>query len=224
MKDYRVTVKVRNNRILRAIADAGGEPGGKWCAENGLQYGPVNDLINMTKGPLSKTGEICQVAQKLCDVLNKIPEDLWSNSQLYPLERNQSDVEMDRLEIDRLLPQAEEQSYLPDFSGLENEEISLVVDKVLSSLTERQECVIRMRYCQEMTISEVAKAQGCSRERIRQIEAIALRKLRHPLRSGVLIDCVDDVKVSPEQVAILKSERSKYLSQRCVGGADRWAE
>lgn len=38
MKDYRVTVKVRNNRILRAIEAAGGTLVGKWCEEHGLAY------------------------------------------------------------------------------------------------------------------------------------------------------------------------------------------
>ena len=51
MKDYRITVKVRNNRMLNAIADAGGTPGQKWCAGKGLSYARWNSLINMTSSP-----------------------------------------------------------------------------------------------------------------------------------------------------------------------------
>ena len=91
-KDYRLTVKVRNNRILKAIEAVGGTPGGKWCAANGLNYVSVNELINLTSSPLNKVdGTLTLNASLLCDVLGKLPEDLWSNEQLYPLVKNFSE-------------------------------------------------------------------------------------------------------------------------------------
>jgi RNA polymerase primary sigma factor len=60
------------------------------------------------------------------------------------------------------------------------------IDKVLSTLTPREEKVIRMRLGigekTDFTLEEVGDAFGLTRERIRQIEAKALRKLQHPLR------------------------------------------
>lgn len=188
MKDYRVTVKVRNNRILKAIEAAGGEPGGKWCAANGLAYATVNNLINMTIGPLSAAGQLTNTAQDLCDVLNKLPEDLWSNDQLYPLERNMSDVEMDKKEIARFLPHAEEQSYLLDLSDLERREKRAVIEKSLDTLQPRTAEVIRRRYFHEMTLAETGKAMGITVERVRQIEMKGLRLLRKPNGFG-LRDC-----------------------------------
>lgn len=191
MKDYRVTVKVRNNRILKAIEAAGGDPGGKWCEANGLPYQAINNMINMTRGPLSANGSLSQVAQDLCDVLNKLPEDLWSNDQLYPLERHMSDVEMDRREIQAFLPQEHEQSYLPDFSDLERKEVKAIVDKTLATLQPRTAAVLRMRYEDDATYIEIAKNFGITQERVRQIEVKALRILRNPaLRE--LRDCLDD--------------------------------
>jgi RNA polymerase primary sigma factor len=61
-----------------------------------------------------------------------------------------------------------------------------VTDKVLSALTPREERIIRMRLFQERTLEEVGKIFCVTRERIRQIEAKALRKLRHPSRSRKL--------------------------------------
>jgi RNA polymerase primary sigma factor len=62
-----------------------------------------------------------------------------------------------------------------------------VVKEVLDSLTPREAKVLRMRFGIEMstdqTLEEVGKQFGVTRERIRQIEAKALRKLRHPSRS-----------------------------------------
>ena len=66
------------------------------------------------------------------------------------------------------------------------------LDSVLETLTDREERVLRMRFGlldgRTRTLEEVGKEFGVTRERIRQIEAKALRKLRHPSRSKKLKD------------------------------------
>ena len=66
---------------------------------------------------------------------------------------------------------------------------------VLSTLTPREEKVLRLRFGLEdgrqRTLEEVGKEFSVTRERIRQIEAKALRKLRHPSRSRRLKDFLD---------------------------------
>lgn len=68
--------------------------------------------------------------------------------------------------------------------------LSEVTREVLSSLTSREAKVLRMRFGIDMntdhTLEEVGKQFDVTRERIRQIEAKALRKLRHPSRSDML--------------------------------------
>jgi RNA polymerase primary sigma factor len=100
----------------------------------------------------------------------------------------------------------DEDSSLGDFiedtvieSPLQNateDSLHFATDDVLSSLTAREAKVLRMRFGIGMntdhTLEEVGKQFDVTRERIRQIEAKALRKLRHPSRSSHLKSFLDD--------------------------------
>jgi len=100
----------------------------------------------------------------------------------------------------------EEDSHLGDFIPDEtnmspedyaiNELLKDEISEILLTLTEREEKVIRLRFGLEdgrpRTLEEVGQLFGVTRERIRQIEAKALRKLRHPSRSRKLKDYLGD--------------------------------
>ena len=100
----------------------------------------------------------------------------------------------------------DEDSNLGDFiedtvieSPLQNateDSLHFATDDVLASLTAREAKVLRMRFGIGMntdhTLEEVGKQFDVTRERIRQIEAKALRKLRHPSRSSHLKSFLDD--------------------------------
>ena len=100
----------------------------------------------------------------------------------------------------------DEDSSLGDFiedtvieSPLENateESLHFATDDILGSLTAREAKVLRMRFGIGMntdhTLEEVGKQFDVTRERIRQIEAKALRKLRHPSRSSHLKNFLDE--------------------------------
>ncbi len=99
----------------------------------------------------------------------------------------------------------EEDSHLGDFipdddapAPAEAASLNLLkeqLDKILSTLTEREAKVLKLRFGLEdgrsRTLEEVGKEFDVTRERIRQIEAKALRKLRHPSRSKQVKDFLD---------------------------------
>lgn len=70
------------------------------------------------------------------------------------------------------------------------------LDELLDTLTDREENVLRLRFGLDdgkmRTLEDVGKVFNVTRERIRQIEAKALRKLRHPSRSKQLKDFIED--------------------------------
>ena len=83
----------------------------------------------------------------------------------------------------------------PDIAAIE-ENLQGATDDILGSLTAREAKVLRMRFGIGMntdhTLEEVGKQFDVTRERIRQIEAKALRKLRHPTRSSHLKGFLDE--------------------------------
>jgi RNA polymerase primary sigma factor len=89
----------------------------------------------------------------------------------------------------------EDRSNLPPADAASRELLKAQLDKVLGELTDRERKVLLLRFGLEdgraRTLEEVGKEFNVTRERIRQIEAKALRKLRHPSRSRKLKDYLE---------------------------------
>ena len=128
------------------------------------------------------------------------PEELAEKLQM-PLEKVRKVMKIAKEPISLETPIGdEEDSQLGDFIEDKNavlpldsaiqENLKETTTRVLSSLTPREERVLRMRFGIGMntdhTLEEVGHVFNLTRERIRQIEAQAIRKLRQPHRSGGL--------------------------------------
>jgi len=133
------------------------------------------------------------------------PEEI-ANEMALPLEKVRKVLKIAKEPISLETPIGEEEdSHLGDFiedkrspSPLEaaiNYDLSNQVRKVLQTLTPREEKVLRRRFgigeAADHTLEEVGQEFDVTRERIRQIEAKALRKLRHPSRSKRLKSFVE---------------------------------
>jgi len=73
--------------------------------------------------------------------------------------------------------------------NLMKESLAREIERALSTLTERENDIIRMFFgigCQEMTLEEIGERFGLTRERVRQIKEKAIRRLRHTSRSKLL--------------------------------------
>ena len=134
------------------------------------------------------------------------PEELAKELDM-PVDRVREIVKISQDPVSLETPIGEEEdSHLGDFIQDDNVEVpadaatyTLLHEQlmeVLSTLTEREQKVLRLRFGLDdgrpRTLEEVGRQFNVTRERIRQIEAKALRKLRHPSRSKVLKDYLDE--------------------------------
>jgi RNA polymerase primary sigma factor len=82
------------------------------------------------------------------------------------------------------------------YAAAEASALRRIVSEALADLTPREQRILRMRFgigsTADHTLEEIGKEFGVTRERIRQIEAKALEKLRHPARAHKLATFVDN--------------------------------
>ena len=134
------------------------------------------------------------------------PEEIAEKMEM-PVERVREIMKISQDPVSLETPIGEEEdSHLGDF--IQDDHVQVPVDaatytllheqlmEVLDTLTEREQKVLRLRFGLDdgrpRTLEEVGRQFNVTRERIRQIEAKALRKLRHPSRSKKLKDYLDE--------------------------------
>ncbi|XBC42859.1 MAG: RNA polymerase sigma factor RpoD [Buchnera aphidicola (Kaburagia rhusicola ensigallis)] len=149
-----------------------------------------------------------RISRKILQTIGRepTPEEL-SERMLIPEEKIRKILKIAKEPISMETPIGEdEDSHLGDFiedttlelplDSATSESLRSATHNVLSGLTAREAKVLRMRFGIDMntdhTLEEVGKQFDVTRERIRQIEAKALRKLRHPSRSEILRSFLDD--------------------------------
>ena len=167
----------------------------------------IADQARTIRIPVHVVETINKVTRVSRDLLQKLgreplPEEVGEVMGL-PKERVQEIMKIAQEPVSLETPIGEEEdSHLGDF--IQDESIPTPVeatnqtllheqlDEVVSTLTEREQRVIKLRFGWDdgrpRTLEEVGKEFNVTRERIRQIEAKALRKLRHPNRSRKLKD------------------------------------
>ena len=151
--------------------------------------------------------KLIRVSRQLLQELGRepTPEEIAEEMDM-PVDRVREILKISQEPVSLETPIGEEEdSHLGDF--IQDDNVPVPADaaaftllkeqlvEVLSTLTDREQKVLRLRFGLDdgraRTLEEVGKEFNATRERIRQIEAKALRKLRHPSRSRKLKDYLD---------------------------------
>lgn len=191
LKELDVTVRLRNNR-LKVMREARGLSQEALGRRIGMSNAVINRLENLHDAAFNIDSGWRQAAKKLARFFRCQPEDLFPPGILRLIEskiptRMTRTVDVEELP---LLTQRNTPSLLPSpEEALIAEEAAAAVEETIATLTPRQQEVITKRFGlgdrDAMSLREVGRklAQPVQSERVRQIEAKALRCLRHPSRS-----------------------------------------
>lgn len=194
--DVRVKIGLRNNRLLylRERKHLSQKKLGKLC---GISFGKINAIECLRESPFrmfkfegQETLVFSNAAIKLAKFFEVEPAFIFPESLTKIKVR---DIEFSTVADnlpDGFYLDAPETPMLPN-EMLERKQLSERIEHVFLSLSPREEAVLRMRFFEEMDLKEIGEKFGIHKETVRQIEAKALRKLRHPSKARKLRGFVD---------------------------------
>jgi RNA polymerase sigma factor (sigma-70 family) len=188
--EYRVKVSVSNNLLIQAIENAGYKNQSDFSRAIDCNASYINMLCGLRISPMTREGEFTKVANQVMEALGACPTDLWTEEQLtMNLKKSSSWSVMGREELNELMNGAPK-SLLESVAG---QELKKTMDEVRKTLTYKEQQLIGMRFDDDKSLEQIGKELGITKERVRQMEAKALRKLRYPSRSDKLKDFVEEM-------------------------------
>ena len=214
MKDYRVKITVRNDRILSKI-ESEYVSVRNFCMAMNLEYQRITDLIRGTS-PINAKGEIRELVKKLMEALGCSIDELFTEKQLKGfVSHNKFETKVDEKDLMKI-----KQDIKPLELGMMEQDVTKVLNKIFHKfLTPREERVIRMRFgigtWSDSTLEEVGLQFQVTLERIRHIEQNAMKKLSSPevideLRNAGIQDIFSKVDIKGP---LIKKREEKRLQK-----------
>ena len=181
--------KYKNGEIYQAIKRLGWSQS-ELARRCGVSASEIGMIINLNRRPQKELAEKIQnsLAEhgEFIDILGMWPESFLGVKTGFKKEVTE-DIQFENMvDCKELL-----QITVGDSSCIE--ELSIRLDDVIGKLTERESKVIRMKYYENKSTSEIGREVGITRERIRQCEKQALRRLKHPCRIKELDEIRDEL-------------------------------
>lgn len=208
----RVEIRFKNARLYNAIVeqttytsgyfkspDKSCGPVSAFCVQHGLKSGArdmIYKLLNLKIGPILKIGVLGRVKiRPLCLTLSDLlghPVEWLFPDDLYSVKWPTLTTDVVASHMVRLIDAPRSALMLPPVQedNIIAAELTRDIHNVLRTLTPREAKILTARFGlngdEPQTLNEVGKHEAITRDRVRQIEAKALRHLRHPSRARVL--------------------------------------
>lgn len=148
---------------------------------SGVSLGAIHNYINFKLSPRRQDGSWRDNIRPLCHALAAEPDDVFPDHLNYEIETNSieqfSNAALLRGDMPRQLMPSDEVNHCDRMA---------ILNEVLSTLTDREQDVLKKRFYEGLSLEEVGKRHRMTRERVRQIEQKALRKMRNPVRIKML--------------------------------------
>ena len=167
-EDFNIKISVRNGRLLKAIR-ARYASVADLARKCHLHQTRVNSLVTMTVKPFNKNGWT-DLALDVAAMVGKEPEDLWPDHlRELKLIKSTAEMEVDLESVKQLIQDGTSEKSLSQISA---------ISKLSENLTPRERQCMAMRWALGHTLDETARVFGVTRERVRQVEAKAIRKMK----------------------------------------------
>lgn len=164
---YNVQIQVRNNHILKRIRDQYGSSAAM-CKKIGISATRVSGLLCFREKPFLNDGSLSTIAADLCSALGATPEELWPDEMSEIVAKKATyELEISHAQALSLCNSAEE-----------NIIARQLIEKWSECLSDRQRTALEA-LLGDVTLDQAGKEMGLSRERVRQLQTKALRKMRH---------------------------------------------
>lgn len=190
LKTFELTIQLRNN-LLKARREQLGLALIAFCKRARVAVDGYSKLERMIDSPIGRGsgfGGVVgwrRIALRLADFHGVPVEELFPQAVLQ-IQKSSAVLQVDGDELQRIafeeLEQLPSEAPDPEQRLLARERFRLVKDCIDDSLKPRMRRIIRQRFYADATLREVAERQNCSPERVRQMEAKALRTLAGPKR------------------------------------------
>ena len=213
MKDYELTVTIRNNYLLTAMRRAGFKTIRELADASGCSYQSLLKCANLKKAARhGRTGDFRPLVKRVAEFLRVSPEMLFPvQHHGDPLPKNTAQMEADLEQVVQLTSAIDEERMLP--APDEQIDWAAALAAGMDTLTEREQTALKAKFGldgHEMTLEQTGKLiGGVSPERVRQILFKAIRKLRHSERSEKMGEILGWYEKAPQaRVRTLEQKRA----------------
>ena len=209
--DFEVTVRVRNNH-LKSRRDELGFTQGQLAEAAGFSKGQYGALESLRDSPLDHKGQWRNIALSLASFFDVMPGDLFP-PDVIGIETAVATRTVNASDL-LAITNGSRRLALPASDAYDAQELAGCFDDVLSTLSPKQQFVIKGRFYEDKTLEELGQDLFLTRDAVRQIESKALRMLRHPGRAGPLRPFVEGAE---ERYAERTERSNRYHAERSEG-------
>ena len=211
IKDYRLKITIRNDRILSKMESLGYVSVRKFCKEFNLDYQRTTEIINGKLKPFNSKGTTTKTCDQLLSILGLELHDAFTDRQLQGFSKTGFVFKIKEKEMLELVSPVQNQ----EIKVIEHDVQIKIAEAMDKRLTPRQKEILSLKYGfnghAEHTLNEIGKMFDVSKERIRQIIAKSERLLQHPIVMNDIIntgfaDIYTKVNISREKIKKAENE------------------
>ena len=103
MKDYRIKITIRNDRLLSAIEKLGFVSVRQFCAQHALDYQRITEIIRGKLKPIDNKGKVTKLVQDMLDILDVSLEDVFTERQLQGFHKTSFQVQVAEKDLKKLI-------------------------------------------------------------------------------------------------------------------------